>query len=140
MKVLRAGHRYVLTHRGGRGSSLLHFVNREPGQEEDGPLTQEALRALIDRTAYCHACLPSEHNAAIIYHLRMALAHHEARALVRKAHKGLYKPEEIVVGADGHFILPRQAPDGAVTPFPAVDGRRLGEAEPTYTETPTEVP
>jgi len=80
-------------------------VNREYGTHAPGTQTQEVLRALIDRTQHCHNCLPHEVNAKIIYHLRMALVLHEARALERKVEKGLLKPEQIVTDEDGHFKL-----------------------------------
>jgi hypothetical protein len=35
----------------------------------------------------------------------MALVLHEARALIRKAEKGLIKPEKVQTGPDGHFLL-----------------------------------
>jgi len=82
----------------------LIFVNREQ-TPHPGTQTQEVLRALIDRTQHCDNCLRWEGNDKIIHHLRMALALHEARALERKAEKGLYSPELIHVGKDGHFDL-----------------------------------
>ncbi len=111
MKILEPGHIYDLgwlDKEPQAGESYLIFVNREPGHEHGGTQTQEVLRALIDRTAHCHACLPDETvNSNIIYHLEIALAWHEARALMRKAKKGLYRPSEIATGDDGHFALRR---------------------------------
>jgi hypothetical protein len=63
------------------------------------------LRALIDRTMHCDNCLRWAGNDKIIYHLRMALALHEARALERKTEKGLIRPELIRTSSDGHFKL-----------------------------------
>lgn len=86
-------------------TSLLVFVNREAGTEHPGTQTQEVLRALIDRTMHCDNCLRWEGNDQIIYHLRMALVLHEARALERKTVKGIIAPELIVTGRDGHFHI-----------------------------------
>lgn len=82
----------------------LVFVNRE-NNPHGGTQTQEVLRALIDRTMHCDNCLRWEGNDKIIYHLRMALALHEARALERKVEKGLFRPEQVPVDVDGHFEL-----------------------------------
>jgi hypothetical protein len=70
-----------------------------------GTQTQEVLRALIDRTMHCDNCLRWLGNDLIIYHLRMALALHEARALERKTEKGIIMPETICTHGDGHFAL-----------------------------------
>lgn len=82
----------------------LIFVNRED-TPHGGTQTQEVLRALIDRTMHCDNCLRWEGNDKIIYHLRMALALHEARALERKIEKSELRPEQVAVDADGHFAL-----------------------------------
>ena len=108
MKVIETGHIYALRWLDGvpvQKENRLIFVNRETGREHPGTQTQDVLRVLIDRTQHCHSCLPHRVNDSIIYHLRMALALHEARALERKAEKGLYAPEKVMIGADGHFAL-----------------------------------
>lgn len=105
MKIIEPGHIYQLTHLDGAGTTKLTFVNREEGTEHEGTQTQEVLRALIDRTWHCHRCLPWDGNHKIVKHLQLALVLHEARALYRKAKKGLYIPEEVKVGVDGHFYL-----------------------------------
>ena len=112
MKIIEPGHIYQLTHLDGVGTTKLTFVNREEGTKHEGTQTQEVLRALIDRTRHCHKCLPWHGNRSIVQYLRLALALHEARALVRKVEKELYDPENILVGADGHFQL-RYTPPGA---------------------------
>lgn len=111
MNVVKAGHIYELENRmvnphaqGKTEYQTLTFVNLEPGQEASGVITQEVLRVLIDRTKYCDLCLPWDGNQQIIYHLRMALALHEARALVRKTHKGLMI-EFANTGKDGNIRL-----------------------------------
>lgn len=116
MQVIEKGHVYDLNNRvlGAVGvpagqptnpKNVLTFVNKEPGREHGGTTTQEVLRALIDRTRHCNNCLPHPVNERIVYHLRMALVLHEARALERKTEKGDIKPEHIEVGGDGHFDL-----------------------------------
>lgn len=102
MEVLIPGHRYKLDHLDDTKKSIIQFVNREPGWEHGGPTTQEFIRALIDRTLYCNHCLPSELNFQAVYHLRMALALHEARHLIRMTEKG--DPIECAeVGEDQHL-------------------------------------
>lgn len=88
---------------------LLVFVNREEGHEHAGYQTQDVLCALIDRTQHCDACVRWEGNDKIIYHLRMALALHEARAIERKVELGKLQPELISVDNDGHWPL-REGP------------------------------
>jgi hypothetical protein len=124
MKIIEPGHIYELNWLDGKpkeyhatqdmpdhdlieyfSSNRLIFVNREKGTEHPGTQTQEVLRALIDRTQHCDNCLRWEGNDQIIYHLRMALALHEARAILRKTEKGYIHPEEILIGPDGHFTL-----------------------------------
>jgi hypothetical protein len=110
MKVIEPGHVYQLEHRDGSGAGLLVFVNREAGTEHEGTQTQEVLRALIDRTHHCDNCLRWDGNDKIIYHLRMALALHEARAIERKTEKGVIQPEHVPTGNDGHFALSKSIP------------------------------
>jgi hypothetical protein len=105
MKIIEPGHIYELNQLdGSQDQNKLVFVNRED-RPHAGTQTQEVLRALIDRTQHCDNCLRWEGNDLIIHHLRMALALHEARALLRKAEKGYYSPEKIQIGEDGHFLL-----------------------------------
>lgn len=98
MRVLTDGYEYELDHLDGGTKTVLLFVNREPGHECEGPTTQEVIRALIDRTLYCNHCLPSDLNFQAVYHLRMALALHEARHLIRATEKGM-KIEHVAVDA-----------------------------------------
>jgi len=103
----------------------LIFVNREvvstPERPVHGPhpgsQTQEYIRVLvdclevlIDRTNHCDSCLRWEGNDRIIKNfseaqrqLRLALLHHEARALERKVDKDGLEPEKIPTQKDGHF-------------------------------------
>lgn len=116
MRVLIAGHVYELSficdheehkHKEeDRHRFEIQFIDREGlNNLEAGVQTQEILRVLIDRTMHCDNCLRWENNDKIIYHLRMALVLHEARALERKVEKGLIKPERIKTSSDGHYKL-----------------------------------
>jgi hypothetical protein len=107
MKIKEPGHVYQLhtLDKNSNEDEVIHFVNREKGTEHQGTQTQEMLRALIDRTMHCDNCIPWDSNVNIIHHMRMAIAYHEARALERKAEKGLYYPELVLMDDDGHFSL-----------------------------------
>lgn len=108
MLIVEPGHVYKLHSLDGKEGECetLRFVNREPGTEHPGTQTQEVLRALIDRTMHCDNCLRWAGNDKIIYHLRMALALHESRAIERKTEKGIIQPENINTSfQDGHFTL-----------------------------------
>lgn len=113
MKIIEPGHVYKLSwldgddihYKDGHWNSELIFVNRETGSEHPGTQTQEVLRALINRTQHCDKCLRWDGNDRIIYHLRMALALHEARAIERKVEKGIIAPEAVETAEDGHFRL-----------------------------------
>ena len=119
MVIVEPGHVYRLKSIDGADNEAetLRFVNREPGSEHPGTQTQEVLRSLIDRTMHCDNCLRWAGNDKIIYHLRMALALHEARAIERKTEKGIIQPELIYVSAqDGHFTIHEEGDDGAACP------------------------
>lgn len=108
MKVLEKGHIYQPENRNedmNCRSQTITFVNKEPHSKHGGTTTQEVIRILIDRTRHCANCMPHPNNERIVYHLRMALVLHEARALERKVEKGDITPEYIDLGADGHFTL-----------------------------------
>ncbi len=107
MKIVEPGHIYDLNSLDGDGTpETLTFVNREAGMEHPGTQTQEVLRSLIDRTMHCDNCRRWGGNDKIIYHLRMALALHESRAIERKAEKGLYEAEHVMTSdRDGHFAI-----------------------------------
>lgn len=109
MKVIEKGHIYEAQNRIEGGQSVpmevqtITFINKEYGREHDGTTTQEIIRILIDRTRHCANCMPHPNNERIVYHLRMALVLHEARALERKTEKGYFKPEYLSTGEDGHL-------------------------------------
>lgn len=105
MKELIAGHTYELNHLDGKNTQILQFVNRNFGQECEGTNNQEVLRALIERLKFLNFQMHCDLNKDIMYHLRMALVLHEARALIRKVEKGELIPEKLPVGKDGHFMI-----------------------------------
>ena len=107
MKVLEKGHIYELFNLDGPPwNQKITFVNREDNRHA-GTQTQEVLRALIDRTWHCDSCLRWDGNDKIVYHLRMALVLHEARALERKVEKHELSPEQVGIDDDGHFLIGR---------------------------------
>ncbi len=108
MKVLETGHVYEPNNRETDADcegQTIRFINKQPGQEHGGTTTQEVIRILLDRTRHCNNCMPHRNNEQVIYHLRMALIMHEARALERKTEKGDFMPEYLATGDDGHFLL-----------------------------------
>lgn len=106
MRVLYSGHSYELDHLDGREKSRLQFVQRKPFHEPlEGTTNQEVMRALIDRVMVLHEETPWSGNSEILYHLRMALVLHEARALVRHVEKGSLNPERVALDHHGHFEL-----------------------------------
>jgi len=112
MRVIEEGHRYALMAFNGDGESVLQFQQKarfNPGKPDvAGTNNQEVLRALIDRVRFLDGQCPHRVNSEIVYHLRMALVLHEARALERKAGKGELSPESVAFDdKDGHFVLAR---------------------------------
>lgn len=108
MKVIEKGHIYSPVNRNEfpekeNLTQTITFINKEIGKEHNGTTTQEIIRILIDRTRHCANCMPHPNNERIVYHLRMALVLHEARALERKTEKGYFMPEYLATGEDGHI-------------------------------------
>lgn len=108
MRVIEKGHIYQPVNRkepGGKpvDDQTITFISKEPGREHDGTTTQEIIRILIDRTRHCANCMPHPNNERIVYHLRMALVLHEARALERKVEKDYFQVEYLETGLDGHL-------------------------------------
>ena len=141
MVIVEPGHVYKLKSIDGADNEAetLRFVNREPGTEHAGTQTQEVLRALIDRTMHCDNCLRWAGNDKIIYHLRMALVLHEARALERKTEKGIIQPETLATSVqDGHFTL--QEHDEPCTPPASMDNytySRKAKTDPVVSGKPS---
>jgi len=109
MKCQEKGHVYELDNRdvqpGDKETQHLVFVNKQPGQEHAGTTTQEVLAALVDRTKHCNNCMPHPVNERILYHLRMAIALHEGRALERRVEKDGLMIEYAKFGDHGHLTL-----------------------------------
>ena len=106
MKVLKAGHKYLLQSVHGNADQELQFIQKEPFHFPcDGVLNQEVLRVLIDRIKLLNRELPWDGNDMILFHLRSAIILHEQRALMRKLEKGNVNPEHITIDIDGHFKL-----------------------------------
>ena len=137
MEVIDPGHIYDLDEMGSEGAVELRFLKRsgrliKHDNEHPGVLSQEVIRALIDRTRYLNDLIPCKETQDAIWHLQMALFCYEARAYRRKREKvnrqdGLHdddhRPrawrdqpyddipfneidiERMPVGADGHILL-----------------------------------
>lgn len=105
MRVIIPGHVFELDHLDGYGKSILSFVNRNQSHECEGTTNQEVIRALISRVQFLDSQIHWPLNEQIINHLRMAIALHEARALIRKQEKGYLNIEEFQVGCDRHLII-----------------------------------
>lgn len=90
MRVIDPGHLYELENLDGSPRdplSLLRFVKRigekfpgNEGQGYPGTISQEPIRALINRTAYVDRQRPHPRNQLAIDHLRQALRELEMRA------------------------------------------------------------
>lgn len=112
MKCIEDGHIYELdTLDSGdpKIKEILIFVNRNEFKKHPGTTNQEVLRALIHRVKYMHQQMPWHLNAEIIKHLEMAIALHEARALIRKIEKSMIDIADLPTGNDGHIIFSRRA-------------------------------
>ncbi len=107
MKVVKAGHMYILDHLDGSNYSTLHFVNRGHSNNTEGVTNQEVLRVLIDRIKFLDSEVEWYGNKEILQHLRQALVLHEARHLCRATEKGKILPEEIELSTDSHYLLQR---------------------------------
>jgi len=107
MKTIYRGHTYELDHLDGDGKTILQFVQRRPHhQPKEGVTNQEVLRALIHRVKLLNEEAPWSGNAEILYHLRMALALHECRAILRHIEKDGLSVENLALNEeDGHWAL-----------------------------------
>lgn len=106
MRAIVPGHRYELDHLDGEGKTILQFVSRKPLHEPcEGVTNQEVIRAVIDRVKLLDSEVPWEGNAQILHHLRMVIALHEARAMLRHVEKGEIQPEHVALDEHGHFAL-----------------------------------
>lgn len=101
MKILDPGHVFQLDQLDstpGGAPSILSFVKRVgdhyPGNHapaRPGPTTQEVLRALIARTKYVDAQIPSRHNERAVGLMREALHELELRAASERGEIDAYK-------------------------------------------------
>ncbi|MBY3543703.1 hypothetical protein HFN71_28895 [Rhizobium laguerreae] len=106
MNSIYPGHKYQLSNLDGDGVQTLQFVQRAPLHEpQQGVTNQEVIRAIIDRVKFLDGEVPWEGNALIIYHLRMAIALHEARAVFRHIEKHDFAIEFCALDDDGHLRL-----------------------------------
>lgn len=105
MRVIKPGHKYELDHLDGDAKTLLQFVQRKPFHEPcEGVTNQEVLRAVIDRVKSLDKETSWNGNKQILFHLRMAIALHEARAVERHIQKHDFEIENFELGPDGHWI------------------------------------
>jgi hypothetical protein len=89
MRVVQPGHIYKLDNKN-KGTQELVFFKDVPEKSEDnhdGILTQEVLRAVVDRVLYMNSIVPSEYNIKIVDHLRDVLILFETRAAERRLRK-----------------------------------------------------
>jgi hypothetical protein len=107
MEVLIPGHRYLLKNLKSKYNTVLQFY-KDPeingGRMKEGPSCQEVIRALIDRVKFLDGQKRWAGNDEIIYHLRMALAGFESRAVQRKIEKDCLEIESLPTNEDGHII------------------------------------
>ena len=93
MRILEPGHKYALANLESEGEQVLTFIRRSSDMvdygdgEHAGTNTQEAIRAVIDRSKYLHTIGPCEETANAIDWGRMMLYEYEARAWRRKQQK-----------------------------------------------------
>lgn len=120
MRILDAGHIYLLDSLDGGTEQQLTFVKREGDNfpfnqgSHSGTNCQEVLRALIDRTRYLLSQKPCMETEQALHNLESALAWFEVRAARRhNRHLDLYSAQQLVcaetcricrhVGCKGHY-------------------------------------
>jgi hypothetical protein len=109
MKVIVPGHKYmpanIKTKRPSIQSIQFHYDGEiNGGITVHGTSCQEVLRILIDRVKFLDGQKRWDGNDEIIYHLRMALAGFESRAVQRKIENGCLQIESLPTNEDGHII------------------------------------
>lgn len=101
------GHTYKLQNLKGAGTTTLRFY-MDPvlhsGKSQEGPSTQEVLRACIARVKALDAEQPAVENADIIEHLRAAIRGFELRALRVKMERDPEGVEALAVSSQGHIF------------------------------------
>ena len=104
MTILDNGHKYLLTTIEGQSQELVFYKSEKVHiMGYDGVISQEVLRALIDRQHFMNNMLSCEENKQIIFHLRMALAEFERRHLRRLVEKN-YPIEDIQTIQNAHLV------------------------------------
>lgn len=105
MKIIDAGHEYLIDSLDGGEPQGIRFVKREgsnfPFNRGSNPGTnvQEVLRVLIDRTRYLLLQKPCAETECALHNLESALLHYEARAARRHGRSlDLYSVHELVCG------------------------------------------
>lgn len=112
MKVLDPGHKYLLDSHDGGESILLKFVKRDsppgkyPGNTDSypGTLTQEVLRALIDRGEYVQNQQPCPETESFIHLMRTGLFLLESRVRRIRHQVGLDVPLQGIDSFNGCMI------------------------------------
>lgn len=124
MNVLDPGHSFVLEGVGG-GDQIVSFLKKNSGvvqypDQHPGPLTQEAMRAIISRLLFHQSQIPCAETEKAVEHVRHALWLVEARAWRRRQQRvngtGRCHIYAIVpFDLDGIELLPT-GPNGHITP------------------------
>lgn len=105
MKILDAGHKYVVDGLDGGSPQIIIFVKRDGDNfpfnfgHYSGTNCQEVLRVLIDRTEYLLKQKPCAETEAALGCLKTALLLYELRAARRHEHfLDLYSVDELMYG------------------------------------------
>jgi hypothetical protein len=104
MRVFDPGHKYLLYHLDGPGSTVLQFVKREGDNyprnrgHYEGTTSQEVLRALIDRAKYVHDQIPCDETRQSIIFMEHIIWRYEQRAAARHGRDTNFGIKEAVFG------------------------------------------
>jgi hypothetical protein len=97
MKIVDAGHEYLVPNYDGEGEQQITFLKRigdgypgNTGEPHPGTNCQELIRVLINRVQYLEGQIRCEDNGRIVYHLRRALLEFERRATMRHGSDEMY--------------------------------------------------
>ena len=105
MEQIDAGHKYKLKTIQGNDIELCFYKDKKHngGHGYDGTISQEVIRALIERQKFLDKQLKCKRNKKIIKHLRKALIEFEIRHLERLVEKNL-PVEKISTVEYAHFV------------------------------------
>ena len=105
MKIIEAGHSYLVDSLDGGNQQPLVFVKREGDNfpfnhgTHPGTNVQEVLRVLIDRTRYLLSQKPCAETECALHNLESALLHYEVRAARRHGRQlDLYSVQQLMCG------------------------------------------